>query len=323
MNNEKYNCNDCNKLYSCYRSLWTHNKNFHNGIKTEKTIVEEKKPEIIKEENTTEYNCRVCNKIYKYKQGRYKHEKTCTGIKQTSIEIETEKMKQETLKIEQENLKLKIQLQGMKQIDTKTFKAINKLLKDRSITNNTQNNTQNINITNNYQIMELGNENVVESLSMEEKRIILNWRWGSLDKMVELVHIIGPYNKFKNIVITNLKDKYAYRYDESKGYFITTTKLNVLEDIVENRMMDLEATYDELSSANMIDNKTKELIQKFLDKMENEEPFLDEIDTIEYPNFKSYKMNKIKILLYNNRDRITNDIAFLIGDKKENEIINT
>ena len=33
MNNEKYNCNGCNKMYSCYRSLWTHNKKFHNGIK--------------------------------------------------------------------------------------------------------------------------------------------------------------------------------------------------------------------------------------------------------------------------------------------------
>ena len=76
------------------------------------------------------------------------------------------------------------------------------------------------------------------------------------------------------------------------------------------RMMDLETIYDELSSANKIDSRTKKLIQEFLDKMENEEPFI--YDTIEYPNFKSYKINNIKILLYNNQDKITKDIALLM-----------
>ena len=35
-------------------------------------------------------------------------------------------------------------------------------------------------------------------------------------------------------------------------------------------------------------------------------------DTTEYPNYKSYKMNNIKILLYNNQDKITKDIALLL-----------
>jgi hypothetical protein len=33
--------------------------------------------------------------------------------------------------------------------------------------------------------------------------------------------------------------------------------------------MDLEAIYDELSSANRIDQQTKGIIQKFLDQLEN------------------------------------------------------
>ena len=99
MNNEVYNCNDCNKTYSCYRSLWTHNKNHHNGIKIEKNI--EKNPKMIETHNTI-YNCRTCNKKYKHKQTRYTHEKTC--IKQTDKEIELEKIKLEVekTKIEQE-----------------------------------------------------------------------------------------------------------------------------------------------------------------------------------------------------------------------------
>ena len=74
--------------------------------------------------------------------------------------------------------------------------------------------------------------------------------------------------------------------------------------------MDLEAIYNELSTANMIDRRTKDIIQKFLDDLESDEKYVD--DTTEYQNYKSYKMNNIKILLYNNQDKITKDIALLL-----------
>ena len=326
MNREKkYNCNNCDKKYSTYNSLWTHNKIHHNGIKTEKTIVEKQteNPEIIVE-TETEYGCRICNKTYKHKQTRYRHEKTCNGIKQPSIELEvektkleTEKTKQETERIKQESLKLQIKLQSMKRIDTKTFKAMNKILMDRSTHNTTNNNVININFPN---ILSIGKENVVKTLTRSEKKYILDSRWCSIDKMVEIVHCRN-HNTFKNILITNLKDKFAYKYDETKGYFITGNKTDFLDDVMTFRMIDLETIYEELSTANKIDGKTKKLIQEFLDKMENEEPF--SYGDVEYPNYKSYKMNNIKILLYNNRDRVTNDIALLIGDNKiSNEIPN-
>ena len=316
INNKSYNCNDCNKTYPSYKSLWTHNKNHHNGIKTVRT---EKKNEIFEEKIIkNEYGCRTCNKKYKHNQTRYTHEKTCNGIKQTDRELEVEKCKTINLDKEKEVLELQIKLQGMKRMDNKTFKSMNKMLMDRS-THNTQN-IININLPN---ILSIGNENVVETLSRMEKKLILDSRMCSIDKMVEIVHC-GTHNLFKNIVITNLKDKFAYRYDEKKGYFITGNKSDLLDDLLTYRMMDLEEIYDELSTANKIDSKTKKLIQIFLDKMENEEVFV--YDTVEYPNYKTYKMNNIKILLYNNQDKITKDIALLIGDSKipeepKNEII--
>ena len=275
-------------------------------------------------ENAPEYSCRICSKLYKYKQGRYKHEKTCNGIKQTSLELEVEKtkleaekMKQETERIKQESLKLQIKLQGMKKIDNKTFKTINKLLMDRSIHNTTNNNTININFPN---ILSIGKENVVKTLTRGEKKYILDSKWMSIDKMVELVHCRN-HNTFKNILITNLKDKFAYKYDETKGYFITGNKTDFLDDVMTFRMIDLETIYEELSTANKIDSRTKKLIQEFLDKMENEEPF--SYGDVEYANYKSYKMNNIKILLYNNRDKMTKDIALLIGDETipTNEVV--
>ena len=193
MNTEKYNCNHCNKTYSSYKTLWVHNKNQHNGIKIEKNIIEEK-PKII----DTEYSCRICNKVYKQRPARCRHEKNCNGKKQTDREIELENTKLERTKIEQGNLdkeqanidkevelvKLQIKLQGMKRIDPKTFKYMNKLLMDRSTTNTT-NNTININLPN---ILSIGRENVIDYLSMYDKKLILNSRHDSLDKMVEIVH---------------------------------------------------------------------------------------------------------------------------------------
>ena len=78
-------------------------------------------------------------------------------------------------------------------------------------------------------------------------------------------------------------------------------------------MLDLETIYDELSTAKRIDNRTKKFIQDFLDKMENEKPF--SYGDVDYPNYKSYKIDSIKILLYNNRDKLTSDIALLIKEK--------
>ena len=264
---KKYKCNNCDKEYSTYNSLWTHNKNHHNTIK-----IPQKFDETIEEQKQIEYSCKTCNKIYKYKQGKCRHEKTCNGIKQTNLDLEVEKtrlevekMKQDTLDKEEKILELKIKLQGMKRIDTKTFKYMNKMLMDRSaITNNTTN-TQNINI-NFPNILSIGKEKISEILSMNEKRMILDSRHNSIDKMVEIVHC-GTHNMFKNIIITNLKDKFAYRYDETKGYFITENKSDLLDNLIMYRVMDIEAIYDELSSANKIDSRTKKLIQEFLDKI--------------------------------------------------------
>ncbi len=181
---------------------------------------------------------------------------------------------------------------------------------DRSFRNN------NINInntTNNYQIFSLGNENLVDKLTMNEKKQIMNSRLCSLEKIVEIAHC-GNYPQFKNIVITNLKDNFAYKYDESKGYFVTVTKTDVLSDLIGDRTMDIEAIYNELSSANKIDNKTKELIQKFLDKIQSDDVSYYDVD-VKYENYKSYKINNMKILLYNNHDTITKDIALLFTNQ--------
>lgn len=307
MNNKEYKCDICVKTYLNYKSLWNHNKFFHNKLKNE----------VVETNTVICFSCLNCGKKYKHKQSLYKHEKTCTYIQvQPSIdkEIELEVEKQETLK-------LQIKLQKMKKIDTKTFKSVNKLLMDRSTTinnnnnsiNNSNNNTQNIINLNFPNILSFGKENIPQILTHFEKKLILDSLHMSLDKMIDIVHC-GNHNTFKNIIITNLKDRFAYKYDDTKGYFVAGDKIELLNELFTWRIMDLENIYEELASADRIDSKTKRIIQDFLNKMENEEPVSE--DGVEYKNYKSYRMHNIKILLYNNRDKLTNDIALLIGDEK-------
>jgi hypothetical protein len=326
----EYECKICNRNYCSYQSLWIHNKKFHNKIKIKEDLIEKK------EEKINILQCKYCNKIFSYRQSRLDHEKkyckeknninieknNINIEKNTELEIKKINAEKEKLKEEKEILKLRIKLQNCKRLDNKTFKAVNKFLMDRSFKNsnnnivNSNNNNNNTNIVNNYQILAVGEEQLKDILTIKEKTEILNGRLCSLEKMVEIAHC-GNYNKFKNIIITNLKDNYAYKYDKKIGYFITVTKADLLNDIVTYRITDIEEIYDELLLTNKIDNRTKELIQDMLGKIHNENlPFYDYNEEIKYSNYKSYKMNNIKILLYNNHDKMTRDIAMLVSNEK-------
>ena len=312
MENETgYSCSICNKKYTSKSSLLNHNRIKHSV--DNKLIQKREKC----------YHCKYCSIGYSFPQSRWLHQKKCKmkDVNTTSTALTTISVQgnvfEDMKKMKEQIVELQNKLLKCKRLDNKTFKAVNKILMDRSYRNSQNNNTNSNNTitNNNYQILSLGNEELTNVLTMQQKKQIMNSRLGSLEKIVEITHC-GELNQFKNIIITNLKDNYAYRYDEKVGYFVTVAKNSLLEDVVAHRVTDIEAIYDELQTANKIDAKTKKLIQDFLDKISNEEtPFFD--NETKYDNFKSYKIDNIKILLYNNQDKITKDIALLISDYDE------
>jgi len=269
------------------------------------------------EKCSKKYACKHCNKKYATIQSRWVHYQRCMSNYQEIAHLKTENMRiQETLKRTEEIVRLQKKLLKSKRLDTKTFKAVNKILIERSFYN-AQNNSNNNIIHNHIQIFSVGNEEILRVLTEQQKRQIIGAKMMALEKIVEIAHC-GTNHQFKNILITNLKDDYAYKYDEKKGYFVTVLKKDLLDDVVTYRLTDIEAIYDELQSANKIDEKTKKLIQDFLDKMENEEtPFVE--GEKRFDNFRTYKTNNIKILLYNNQDQITKDVALLMTDTSSME----
>ena len=120
-------------------------------------------------------------------------------------------------------------------------------------------------------------------------------RFGCLEEIIKIAHC-SNYKQFKNIIITNLKDNIAYKYDNRLKYFISIDK----NELIDNRVCDIGEIYNELIENNKLDSTTSKLIKEFIEKINSE------------PEYKSQQNNNLRILLYNNREHIINDIGTLI-----------
>jgi hypothetical protein len=112
-------------------------------------------------------------------------------------------------------------------------------------------------------------------------------------ELVEYTHFNDKYPQFKNILITNTQNTLAYKYDTKKNQFMAINKDELLEDIVDARICDISSFYKELE--NDLDQKTKEIIEKVIDKIEND------------PAYKEIKKKDIKLIIYNNRKKVMKD----------------
>ena len=159
----RYICKICNNKYSSYKSLWNHNKKYHNGFITENNGFKTENNIL----NKTKLNCKYCNKLFKCIQNRYEHEKKVCGKKINNnnkdinniIESKLEEFKNNIFAILQKNAK----------IHPKTLQKINKQL-----INNTTNNNSNNNITNNTINNTTINNTVNIKFSSEKLSGILN-----------------------------------------------------------------------------------------------------------------------------------------------------
>jgi hypothetical protein len=281
---KKFICKTCNRYYKSYQSLWNHNKKFHSINNHNITNHNHTDNQNITINNHNKYNCKYCNKQFNFNQNKWRHEKKCnkTLIKKYNDLKEENELLKEEFKKEIDNLKnqmLELMNKNCK-MHPKTLQKINKQM---------NNQLNNCNITNNINIVQLGNENILETLSQKEKLKILSHCYGSFDKLIECIHFNPKYPQFKNIAITNLKDDYAYKYDEKQNKFIACKKEELLEDLLDNRVIDLEEILDEnIEKINNVKiSKIKDLIDKLYDK----------------ELLYNTKKSDIKLLIYNKCDK--------------------
>jgi hypothetical protein len=310
-------CKQCLKQYSSYQSWWNHNKKFHIS----KTIKSNHLGNHLVINNNQEsphdnrsLQCKFCNKLFTHKNNRWRHEKTCKEkekreqMAEMEREIDQKQLQIQLKKEEARILKLQLKLEKSKRKQPKTVNELNNLLTqhrnniNRSLIQNHSNNNNTINnIHNHYQIIGFGKEQDIPALlTNNEKKTIIRSKFNSLQKLIEIVHC-GNYNQFKNVIITNMKDNYMYKLDDSKGIFVLAPKDEVISSLINYRIDDLVVIYNEFVEQNNIDEKTKERMEDF-------------INTMSYGNEhdKKYQINEIKLLLFNNKDKISDDISLML-----------
>ena len=324
-------CKHCAKEFSSYSSRSNHTKKFHNDsviLKIPETSKSNKLKVIQKSSNLDNevFICNYCDNTYKYKQGKWKHEQTC---KEKNKEKPINNINNEKLeKLEKENVEMKKKLDEIlinhtKEINEqkkhneeifnvlKTLRIPQKKLKkihnhlqlnnnniniNNGTTNNTTNNNNGIinNITN--IIIPLGEEKLSDVLTKDEKINILSYNGNCLIELIKKINISENerFKEFKNIVITNIHNKWADIYNKSKKRFIKILKDKLFEEIIANRMSDIEEFYNDYKD--QITEFTAKQIEINLHKMKHDKKYING------------KIDDIITVIYNSREDIIRQI---------------
>jgi hypothetical protein len=289
-------CNICDKYYKSIQSLSNHKSRFHKSGKPKVNIKTplgkpkvnindaSGKPKVnipniddIEDDNIKYYYCDFCDKKYVYKQSKYRHQKKCkSNLKNENdfLKKEIENIKENLMEILKKNCKM----------HPKTLEKINKQLSQKQ-NNNNCGIVNNGNIINNYTI-QFGNENLLDVLTKKEQIMILDKKHQSLNHLIEYVHFNDKFPQFQNIAITNMKDNIAYMFNEERNNFIAMNKNELLDTVIDMRMLDIEDFYE--NNIENINEATKKNISNFLNKMSNSDEYLE------------MKKTDIKLVLYNN-----------------------
>ena len=318
-----YICDICNNSYSSRQNLWRHKQSHtknndkvsppSNSKSTPCNLISPPEnlkltPITFKSNSKSDFKlvCKYCNKKFTRIDNLNRHiNLRCSKKEETTLKESTEVLKDtikkqadelnqiKSLMVEQ-NTHLKSIISDLInkncKVHPKTLQKINKQLNGDHNTINENNGT----INNTYNIIALGHENLTDVFSKKEKMAILKYRYCSLPQLVEYTHFNDKYPQFKNILITNTQNTLAYKYDDKKKQFIAINKDELLDDIVDERMCDINSSYEELE--NDLDEKTKEILDKVKEKIDSD------------PAYKELKKKDIKLIIYNNRKKVSKDL---------------
>ena len=288
-------CEYCKKEYASSSSRCNHIKKFHSQPIVQNCIqpLHNSAQNCVEKSDKKTNKCPKCEKELSNRYSLWRHEQICK-VKQITIDDEKfDLIVKENIEMKKENLEIKKELNDLKdllikslKIHPKTFNKMNNQLINQ---NNNNNNNNNNTINNTINIYQLGNENLSEVLTDEQKMKILNRQGMSLNELVELLYSNPEYKQFKNVCITNLQSSFAQKYDEKTNSFIAVNKKEIINDMIDYRMTDITNFFDEFKDE--LPAKKAENLQRFIDRM------CDECDEI-----KGLKKEEIQLILYNKKD---------------------
>ena len=233
-----YKCNICNKEFLSYSGFWKHNKKYHQSISNNNNLLLPENNLLLPEKNnlnkkllsTNNLNCIYCNKILSRKDHLKSHEKICKYKIEYNKKHNNEINELQILK--NEIVQLKLTLQKTLQIKKK------KNIFNNNKINNNSNNTINTNNNNIINIVKFGTEKLQEIFTDKQMFNLIKNGGSCINESIKYIHFNDKKPEYKNIFITNLKDKYAYVFDGDT--FIIKEKNEVLDELLDNHAYNIK-----------------------------------------------------------------------------------
>ena len=314
---KEFKCEQCNKFYKNYKSLWKHKYIYHKPIGDHLVIIDDH-PKNLGDQNalpeTTLNKCRVCDKILANRHSRWRHEKKCKKDNEPNL-----------IKINEENIKIKEELANL--IETvNTLKKENELIKNntqaKTVNNNTNNGTI---INNNIHINALGYESINDKLTEQEKINLLTCHIFKESPCVELVRYIYKDDKFiedRNTMISNLQNKSCLVYNNKTKKFEAKNKNQHIDNLIDFRKKDIKELYESVRNNKKISKKYgKKIESRDEEVIESNKKDKEEIIYIIYNNKEQMKEIKEKLdRMENNTDDEEDDLEEE-SDEEDNKSI--
>ena len=303
MENKKFTCKVCNKLYKSSQSLWNHTHLKHDQNHSKNTQNNSKNTQvnnvIITEINCDNNICKYCNKKYSRGDNLKRHQNKCKN--KINHDNELEDLKKQIVELKAQMFEL---MNNTYKMHPKTFNKINNEMSNSNNQTTNSNNNNNIIINNNIKYVEYGYENLHEVFTQQEAIKLLNYGYNSLEEIIKYTHLNDKYPQFQNIIITNKRNNEAYVYNEKLKKFILCDKQEVLEELIEFRMDDLKGFYDQYK--NKLDMNLIKLLEKFF-LLKRDDDFLEE------------KCSEFNIVIYNQCDKTKIKSSLLPSDTVIND----
>ena len=291
-------CNICNKIYASKSSLCNHNKKFHkiNVINSNTNVINSNTNVInsntnVINSNTKEYNCKYCNKIFTMRQYKWKHEQQCKIKENNKFKEIEEQNKQLMQTINELKNQVSLIIKEKGKIHHKTLQKINNQLNVNNINNGS--------IVNNTYV-KFGELEYEKILNNNQIKHILNKQYKCLEESIKQIHFNEDIPEYNNVFITNMKDDIAYVFNGKQ--FISIRKNEMLNDLIDTHIKEINLSLEK--NKNTLNEKYVTRLEKFLDMLNDDDTkFTDHDNQRTYNSYKAYKINSIKLLIYNESDK--------------------
>jgi hypothetical protein len=165
--------------------------------------------------------------------------------------------------------------------------------------NNQLNNINNGNIINNT-FVKFGDLEYEKVLNNKQIKHILNQQYQSLEESIKQIHFNEELPEYSNIFITNMKDDLGYVFNGKQ--FISIRKNEMINELIDVHTKEINLSLEK--NKNKLNERYVTRLEKFLDMLNDDDTnFIDNDNKRIYSSYKAYKMNSLKLLIYNNSDK--------------------